>query len=315
MEGAVMALLNVPVKQPGLGFIFLGGALAGLLAAAGAAVQGQQAKFEVLRIGTSGTVGADMPDKKKDDAALETLKGFIKEETGFDNEIIQEKNWRELVDKLARGQVQLGVFQGYEFAWAVEKTPDLKPLALAVNVYLYPIAYVIVKKDNPAKDFAGLQSQTLAVPNTDQRFLRLFVSRQSQAHGKSLDTFFSKITSRDNVEDALDDVVDGVVQAVVADRAALEAYKRRKPGRFSQLKEVAHSQPFPPALVAYYGNHVDSATLQRFQVGLLEAQNKEKGQTMLTLFKLTGFEKVSADFGKIIAQTQKDYPPPSVKAP
>jgi hypothetical protein len=79
------------------------------------------------------------------------------------------------------------------------------------------------------------------------------------------------------------------------------------------LKEVAHSQPFPAALVAYYENIVDHGTLQRFHLGLLSAHNKEKGKTMLTLSKLTGFEKVPADFGKIIAQTRKNYPPPSVK--
>src|SRR5207244_6848780 len=58
-----------------------------------------------------------------------------------------------------------------------------------------------------------------------------------------LKTFFPKITSPENTEDALDDVVDGVVQAAVVDRAGLEAYKRRKPGRFNRLKEVARSQP------------------------------------------------------------------------
>src|SRR5207244_11836898 len=91
-----------------------------------------------------------------------------------------------------------------------------------------------------------------------------------------LKTFFPKITSPENTEDALDDVVDGVVQAAVVDRAGLEAYKRRKPGRFNRLKEVARSQPLPPPLVAYYEGVLDQDTLKRFGDGLLNARRKEK---------------------------------------
>jgi ABC-type phosphate/phosphonate transport system substrate-binding protein len=102
-----------------------------------------------------------------------------------------------------------------------------------------------------------------------------------------------------------------VVQAAVVDRVALEAYKRRKPGRFNRLKEVMHSSAFPPPLVAYYDNSLDQATLHRFRDGLLNARRKEKGQRLLTLFKLTGFQEVSANFGQLVAEVQKNYPPPN----
>ena len=121
--------------------------------------------------------------------------------------------------------------------------------------------------------------------------------------------FFSKIEEPENVEDALDDAVDGVVTAAVADRAALEAFKRRKPGRFAQLKELVHSPSLPPPLVAYYDTKLDKATLKRFEDGLLGANRKEKGQTILTLFHLSGFEEPGSDFGKVLAETRKTFPP------
>jgi ABC-type phosphate/phosphonate transport system substrate-binding protein len=284
--------------------------LAAVLALAGAPAHGQQAKVDVLRIGTSGTLTGEA-SSAREKAAMDTLHDFIKEETGLNNEILRQKSWRELADKMAKGELQLGVFQGYEFAWAQEKRPDLKPLAIAVNVYRYPVAYVLARRDNPATDFAGLQGQSLALPATGEAFVRLFVERQSRAAGKALGAFFSKVSPRDNYEDALDDVVDGVVQAAVADRAALEAYRQRKPGRFKQLKEVAHSQPFPPAVVTYYGSALDQATLERFKDGLLGAAKKEKGQMLLTLFRLTSFETPPDDFGQVLAQTRKAYPPPA----
>jgi ABC-type phosphate/phosphonate transport system substrate-binding protein len=304
-----MNLLPSWLRQPRWRFLVLAFALPALVAFSGVEAGARQAKIDVLHVGTSGTLTAEK-DTSKEKGALETLRNFIKEETGFANDIVRQKDWRELADKMAKSQLHVGVFQGYEFAWAQEQNGDLKPLALAVNVYRYPVAYMVAKKDDPAKDFAGLKGQSLCLPDTGQRYLRLFVDRESQAAGKEAKDFFSKVTTRDNVEDVLDDVVDGVVQAAAVDRASLEAYKRRKPGRFNQLKEVAHSQPFPPVVVAYYDKVLDEATLRRFREGLLGASNKEKGKMMLTLFRLSGFDAPPEDFAKVLAETRKAYPPP-----
>jgi ABC-type phosphate/phosphonate transport system substrate-binding protein len=288
--------------------ILLAWALA-LLAVPLAVVSGQQGNVDVLRIGTSGSLAAG-GSSSREKGALESLRSFIKDETGLDNEIVRQKDWRELTDKMAKKQLHLGVFQGYEFAWAQEQQHGLKPLAIAVNVYRYPVAYVITRRDGEAKDIAGLQGQSLSIPATGQGFLRLFVQRQCEDKGKKLDAFFSKVTAPDNAEDALDDVVDGVTGATVVDRTALEAYKQRKSGRFGQLKPVAKSEPFPPPVIAYYGNVVDEATRDRFLKGLLAAADKERGQTMLTMFRLTGFERVPDDFSKVLDETRKTYPPP-----
>ncbi len=284
-------------------------ALAVLLISVG--LDSAQGKIDVLKVGSSGSLGgAASADKEK--ANLDTLKTFIKDETGLNNEIIRQKNWQELAEKMSKGELQIGVFQGYELAWAKEKYPDLKPLALAVNVYVYPVAYVVTKSDNSAKDFAGLKGQPLAIPANGQAFLRLFVDRQAEANGKKAEEFFSKITTPENVEDALDDAVDGK-EGVVVDRAALEAFKRRKPGRFKQLKEVAKSQPFPPPVIAYYDAKLDDATLTKFKDGLLGADKKERGQTLLTLFHLTKFEMPPEDFDKVLGETRKAYPPADAK--
>jgi ABC-type phosphate/phosphonate transport system substrate-binding protein len=295
-------------RGPGaVGFLVV---VAALLASSWAVQSGQQSGGDLLRIGTSGTLSVQSADRKER-SAVETLQSFIRDETGLSNEIVRQRDWRELADKLAKGQLQLGVFQGYEFAWAQGEHPGLRPLALAVNIYRYPVAYVVARHDSPARDFAGLQGQTVAIPATGQRFLRLFVERQTQLLGKDSESFFAKITSSENIEDALDDVVDGVVQAAVLDRAALEAYRQRKPGRFKQLKEVARSQPFPPPLVAYSDKAHDEATLRRFRDGLVNAGRKERGQTMLTLFHLTGFEAVPEDFARVLAETRRAYPLPA----
>jgi ABC-type phosphate/phosphonate transport system substrate-binding protein len=273
-----------------------------------ALAEGAPAKIDVLHVGTSGTLTGEKGSREK--GALESLKSFIKEVTGLDNDITRQKDWRELTDKMAKGQLHIGVFQGHEFAWAQKEHAELKPLALAINLYRYPVVYVVTAKDNPAKDFAGLQGQSVCLPDTGQPYMQLFATHECKAQGKDLKDFFSKVTADQSVEDCLDNVVDGTVQAAVVERAASEAYKQRKPGRFAKLKEVAKSKPFPPVVIAYYDKVLDESTLKPFREGLEGAGKTEKGKTMMTLFHLTAFESVPDDFAKVLADTLKDYPPP-----
>jgi len=289
-------------------------ALAAVLATPALDAGGKEPAADTLLIGTSGSLTGGKAKAGKEKAALETLKSFIKDETGMNDEIVQQKDWRELADKMVRGKLHLGVFQGCEFAWASAKHPELKPLGLAVNVYVYPIAYVVAKRGDRPTDFAGLKGQSLSVPDTGQDFLRLFVDARTRASGKPTREFFSKITTPHNVEDAIDDVVDGKVGATVVDRAALEAYKARKSGRFGQLQEVARSKPFPPGIVAYYNDNLDAAKREKFLRGLLNASRNEKGKMMLALFHLTGFAKPAADFDAVLARLRKDYPEPKTDA-
>jgi ABC-type phosphate/phosphonate transport system substrate-binding protein len=291
--------------------------VAALLLAAGASLlgstslQGRQANDKALRIGSSGSLTASSNIKEED--ALETLRGFLKEETGMDNKIIKEKNWREVADKLAKKELQIGVFQGYEFAWAQTQVPDLKPLMLAVKVHRNPMAFLITQRDNKATDFAGLEGQTLSIPVSSVGFPELFVEREALAKGKKLDAFFSKVTRPEESEDAIDDVVDGIVNATVIDQAGLEAYKRRKPGRFAKLKLIAQSIPFPSPVIAYKDKDLDAATLETFRAGLIKASERERGKKMLTMFRLTGFEAIPDDFSKVVDETRKKYPAPSAE--
>lgn len=292
--------------------LLAGFAAVSFLTILGAVVSGQQGRLESLRVGASGTLTGNADDPKEK-AGLRTLRRFIREETGLNSDITGQMNWQTLADKMSRGELHLAFFQGYEFAWAQEKYADLKPLSVAVNVHRYPVACMLVRRDNRAEDFAGLRRQSLSLPTTSLGFLRLFVERQSEAQGRKAEDYFSKITNANNFEDSLDDVVDGNVRATVVDGVALEAYKRRKPGRFMRLKEVARSQPFPPGVVAYYASVLDQATLRRFKDGLLGASRKPKGQTLLTLSKLTSFESPPDDLDRVLVETRKGYPPIDTK--
>jgi ABC-type phosphate/phosphonate transport system substrate-binding protein len=261
---------------------------------------------KVMRVGASSTLA--LGAKQKESAALDSLKQFIKDETRFDNEIVKHRDWRQLAEKMASKELPLGVFQGYEYAWAQAEYPVLKPLMLAVKGNRYVVAYVVVRKDAAFNEFKDLQGKACAVPDASRGFPSFYLERLCQGHGKKSDDFFGKVTKPDNVEDALDDVVDDNLQGAVVDKAALEAFKRRKPGRFAHLKNLLHSNPVLPVIIAYADGALDKATLDKFRTGLLRASDQERGQTLLTMFRLTGFESPPSDFEKVMIETRNVFP-------
>src|SRR5579883_496934 len=84
-------------------------ALVPLLAFSGSAVDGEEGKLDVLHVGASGTLNPEA-GKQDEKSSLDTLKAFIKDETGLNSEIERQKNWQELLDKMSKGQLQVGVF-------------------------------------------------------------------------------------------------------------------------------------------------------------------------------------------------------------
>lgn len=263
-----------------------------------------------VRIGMIGSLFRDVPEGTV--AAMMTPFSTIMEaQTGVKGTIVPGGTLDQLSQQLAEDKVQIAVFHGIEFAWARQKYPELRPLAIAVNQHRTLLAYLLVKADQSAKDFGDLHDQSLALPLGTKVHSQLFVERRCQACKKEPQQHFSKISTPPNAEEAIDDVVDGVAAATVVDGVTLESYKRRKPGRFSKLKIIQTSEPFPAAAVAYRPGTLSDATLDRFRRGLINANTNILGKQMLTLWKLSGFESVPEDYDQLLANIVKSYPAPT----
>ena len=164
--------------------------------------------------------------------------------------------------------MQLAVFPGVEFAWERAKHPDLRPLAILVNHHRDRQAVLVVKAENPADEVGDLKDAILALPRCSPEHCRLFLEGSCRSAGLSAESLFARINESTTVEDALDDLVDGSVGAAVIDRAGLDAYARRKPGRFGKLKLVVTSARFPDTVIAYHEGALDKATILRLRQGL-----------------------------------------------
>lgn len=267
---------------------------------------------EVLPIGMSDTAFHEVPEDQSKDA-MKSLEDLVKKQTGMRGVFTTEKEIDKLAEQLTNDKYKLGVFMGYEFAWAHQKNPKLKPLVIAINEYKVAHAHLLVRADSSAKEFGDLKGKPFAMPNGSKAHCRLVLERRCQAQGKDAKDFFEKVTTPTNIEEALDDVIEGKVQATLVDGYGLERYRKRKPGLAKKLKELQKSEAFPADVVVYYEGHMSDDDLRRFRDGMIKSHKDDDGKRTLGLWKLSAFELVPKDYEKTVEAIAKAYPPPEKK--
>jgi ABC-type phosphate/phosphonate transport system substrate-binding protein len=259
-----------------------------------------------IRVGVAGSVFRDTPAPLVN-MMMKPLKSLLETQTGVNGDMVAGTDALSLGNQLADDKVQLAVFHGFEFAWVKQKHPDLKPLIVCVCPAPCYKANVIVLKDSKAKDVAALKGLKVALPPHTREHCHLFLERQC---GEAPCKFFSDVSHPENIEEALDNVVDGLVDATVVDGTCLDNYAERKPGRFAKLKTLIQSEAFPFSVVACNPANFNEDAQKRFRDGLINAAQSRKGQQLLTICRITGFEKVPDDFEKELKDIAKSYPPP-----
>jgi len=262
-----------------------------------------------VRIGLSNTLTRNVPENLVQ-VSTQPLRTLIEAEIGRKAEF-QLCEPAKMPEQLADQRLQLAVFFGHELAWARTQHAKLTPLAIAVNQRPQLQAHLFVRKDSPVKDFAGLKGQAIAWYSANREHCRLFRDQLCEQSSLEADQFFARVATHQNAEDALDEVVDGTVQGVIVDNLAVDCYQRRKPGRFTQLRELVKSESFPATVVVYQAGALEDGLKKRCRDSLLNVKQSLRGKQALLLFKLTGFEPVPDDYEKALAAIIKAYPPPT----
>ena len=287
-----------------------GALLAGLsLTLAPATARATTPTQETVHIGLVSTLFKDVPDALVSLMAL-PFNTLMSTQTGMKGETVKAGDGFALGRDLIEGKVQLGIFHGYEFAWAKQKYPELEPLMIVVNQHKELHAYLVVRADSKIEGWPCLKDQTLTLGKGARPHCHLFLNKRCQDHCQCEPGSHVKLVNAASMEDALDDVVDGVAQATIIDSVALQNYQRRKPGRFSQLKVFEESEVFPCAVVAHKPGVLSAQQLDRFKKGMSTAPSNPLGRQLLTLWKITGFEPVPADYDQVIRDIAVRYPPP-----
>jgi ABC-type phosphate/phosphonate transport system substrate-binding protein len=268
------------------------------------------ADAKTVHVGLVNTLFRDESDKQIESMAG-PFKSLMKEQAGVVGEVVAGGDWEQLAAKIKDGKVQLGAFNGFEYAWAKQKNKDLKVLMVGVNQQPYSKAVIVVRKDDKAADVAALKGYEVSLPQISRENTRLFLTTRGVPKGMAIDKFFSKVGKPRTPQDALDDLAEGTTQAAAVEDSDLEAFRKKFPKTAAKLRVLAESEKFPPAVVAYLPGALPEDTLKKLQTGMIDAKKTERGRKLLDLCRITGFEAVPADFEQVLMDILKAYPEPT----
>jgi ABC-type phosphate/phosphonate transport system substrate-binding protein len=289
-------------------------ATAGLVLAcwapASAAKPKKAARRLSIRIGLIASLFRETPEPVVQ-IIMQPFKTFMEKQTGVSSQLVNGGDAGTLARKLVEDDLQLGIFHGFEFAWARVKYPDLKPLLIAVNQQTFLRAQLVVRDDSPASGPGDLQGQVLALPMLSREHCRLFLERRCTRPGVAPAKHYGRVDNTLGNEQALDALVDGKVQAVVVDDVSLGFYRKDKPGRGAKIRVLLDSGPLPCAVVAYMPGKFSDDLVERFRTGMLNAKKSPLGRHMLEMSRITGFEKVPEDYDDLLTLVARDFPPPA----
>jgi ABC-type phosphate/phosphonate transport system substrate-binding protein len=236
---------------------------------------------------------------------------LVEAQTGLKSELLLVPTADELRQRMDSGDIQFGVFHGFEFAWMQQKSPALQPLMIAVPLYRPLKVFLVVHESNAAKGLADLKGTTLALPGGTREHTRLFIERGCLKEGRPILEFFGKVTGPANAEEALHDVAENAnVQAAVVDVAGMECFRARNPGRFKKLKVIVTSEVFPESVVAVRPGAIDADVVRRFKDGMANAHATPLGRQLMSMWAMTGFQPIPSGFQKQLADIAKAYPAP-----
>jgi ABC-type phosphate/phosphonate transport system substrate-binding protein len=245
--------------------------------------------------------------------AAKPFRSLLESATGVSGQVVQGGDPRALADGLKQDKVQLGVFQGVEFAWGRVFNPKLHPLVICVNQKRTVQAHLIVRSTSPFKAPIDLRSQTLAIPVDSKQHCHTFLERKCVPASSTVKKFFKEVKQSVDVEEALDDVFDGSAGAALVDGLAWAAYREDKPGCAAQLRVLLASDTFPCGIIACQEGRFPDKQVKQFREGLVGAKDTPRGKQLLRFLRLTGFETLPADYERLLTAVAKNYPPPAAK--
>lgn len=236
------------------------------------------------------------------------LKDLITKRTGLTGDIDTAPDAITLADRLKAGKCQLGVFHGYEFAWARERNPDLVPLVVTVPPVGKPQACVVVRKDSKATCLGDLKNEAVTVPLRTKGHCFAYLER---ARTGFADGTAAPKNAALTAEGALDAVVSGESPAALLDVSLLAGYRKIQPGASQNLRILCESEEFPQNVIAYSKGAISEETAAQLREVLTTAHTTPAGKPLMALWAITNFDAVPADYSKQLDKIAKDYPSPA----
>ena len=265
-----------------------------------------------LEIGMPQTLFQGIPQSLMS-ALSRPFKDLLMNKTGFDGYIHQFPDAMTVAKEIESGNLNLGVFQGHEFAWAKVHYPKLEPIAIALPAYENRKALLLVRADQPASNLSGLKNSKLVYSSKIREFATAFLDKEKRDFFQ--DARFSATFKKDNAIEAIGAVASSHADVALVEQENWEVFQILHPSVAKNLKVLCQSEPFPDACVAFRKGSMVAKDVDSIRQALLTAKTEAKGKRLMNLWKLKGFEEVPLDYDKQLQAMNKLYPIPPEQDP
>ena len=260
---------------------------------------------DVYRIGIPRSVFRDVPPGLLIFAS-QPFKDLMKSQTGLTGDVVNDPDAMNIAKSLDAGKLQLGVFLGHEFAWAKQKYPELEPIVCCVPRPKEVQAFLLVRYDCKATGLGEMKGCKLAMATTSRDHARLFLEKRRAEEAGS----FCSTEKCPTVHDAIQKVIEEEAEITVADQAAWNYFQKLYPGASQNLRVLAQSDVFPPAVIAYKKGALDDATIKKVREGLITAHESSKAAKVMNMIKVEKFDELPAGYDDALKACCKAYPMP-----
>ena len=261
-----------------------------------------------LRLGVANTLFRDIRESMID-LTVQPLSKLLISQSGLAGKVEKIAEPLTVAQLLDDRKLDLAILHGFEFAWARQKYPELRPLVIVSNAQRNK-ALLVVAADSQFKGCEDLHGKTLALPRRSKEHVHLFLERRCICNGKTAKEHFGKITTPTRADYALDDVAEGEVHAALVDQSQLEAYRTNHADKAAKLRVLLESETFPTGVIAYRQGALPEETIQRIRAGMLRLHETREGKELLSICSMAGFEAAPANFEQSLQVIARAYPPP-----
>lgn len=242
------------------------------------------------------------------EALSKPFRDLMTRHTGFNGDVEVVDDPHTLTDRLKQNKVQLGVYHGFEFAWAQQRCDDLVPLIVTCPPGGCVQGMVVVPADCPAKSLADLKECEVLIPRGAKAHTLVFLDKLRDG----FDDADAKPTAKTDQtpDDVLTLVATGKAKAALVDVCAWEGYKVLHPGGCKALRVLAKSEEFPPAVVCFRKGTLTDDQVKQIREGLTASSKTPTGKMLMTLWNLKGFEAPPKGYQTSLDDILKAYPLP-----
>ncbi len=262
-----------------------------------------------VQFGIAESMFEGVPESFRDVTSQPFLR-LVKAGTGFDGKLQFPPDAVTLADLIDKGKIDIGVFKGYEFAFAQGRHPKLVPILIAAQHH--PVQIVaVVRDDRRGSTMADLASDKIAVDPLERDLCGLFLAKEKRERLND-----RNFTTHDasNGSNALFEVIDGKSGGAVVNLASLKSFQQLYPGKAKNLRVLAQTRVLPDSCVAVKAGGLDESAVRKFREALTNVEKLPGGKPLLVLWKLKGFAVFPADYEKSLSQVRDTFSQPAREA-